>query len=135
MRQKVAGSPGQFRERGAERRGRRGQGQHFDARAKLLERVQREIDPVETAVILAAILQMIDDLQGRAKRVIETPGCAGVFAVNVQHEAPDRHRRIAAVIDEIVPVLIAKLRHVAAEGGHEIAGVPEGKPTLPRYFP
>ena len=40
------------------------------------QNVLREIDAVEIAVVLAAVLQMIDDLQRRAERVIRGPGRA-----------------------------------------------------------
>lgn len=85
------------------------------------ERVLRQIDPVEVAVVLAAILQMIDDLQRGAERVIRRPDAAGIFAMDVADEASDGHRRIAAIVDEIVPVAITQLRHVALEGDDQVA--------------
>ena len=82
---------------------------HVDARAMRGERVRRQIDAVEIAIVLRAILKVIDDLQRRAERVIGRPDSSGLLAMHVADEAADRHGRIAAVIDEIVPVAIAQL--------------------------
>ena len=35
--------------------------------------------------------------------------------MDVEHEAADRHRRIAAIVDDFVPVLVAQLGHVHPE--------------------
>jgi len=40
--------------------------------------------------------------------------------VNVEHEAPDRHRRIAAIVNEFVPVGVAKLVDIHPERGQEV---------------
>ena len=93
------------------------------------ERVEREIDAVEAAVILAAILQVVDDLQRRAQRVGGRPGRA-VFAVHVEHEAADRHGRVAAIVHELVPVGVAQLGDVAA--GRPRAGRARGAAVRPR---
>ncbi len=45
------------------------------------------------------------------------------LAVDVQHEAPDRHGGIRAITDEIVPVAIAKLGHVHSERGEQVLRV------------
>ena len=77
------------------------------------KRVERNIDAIEIAIILPAILQVIDDLQRRAKRIVGRPGRAAL-AMHVEHEAPDRHGRIAAIVDQIVPVAVAQLGHIHA---------------------
>ena len=46
-----------------QRRRRAPGGERFDRAAAGGERVERNVDPVEVAVIVPAILQMIDDLQ------------------------------------------------------------------------
>ncbi len=43
--------------------------------------------------------------------------------MDIQDEASDRHRRITAIIDEIVPVRITQLGDVAAEGFEKIEGM------------
>ncbi len=58
------------------------------------KRIERNVDAIELAIILAAILQVIDDLQRRAQRVVGRPGRAAL-AMDVEHEASDRHGRIA----------------------------------------
>ncbi len=35
--------------------------------------------------------------------------------MDVEHEAADRHRRIAAIMNDLVPILVAQLGHVHAE--------------------
>ena len=78
------------------------------------ERIERDIDAVEVAVVGAAILQVVDDLQSRAERVVGRPGGAQ-FAVHVEDVAPDRHGRQRAIGDELVPVGVAQLGDVKAE--------------------
>ena len=50
--------------------------------------------------------------------------------MHVEHEAADRHRRQRAITDEVVPVAIAKLRHVELERGEQILGMPRRKRPL-----
>jgi len=111
----------QFADRREQRRRRFLLSQHLHRSAMRRERVLGQIDPVEVAVVLAAVLQVIDDLQRGAERVIRRPDPAGILAVNVADEAPDGHRRIAAIVDEIVPVPIAQLGHVALERRNQVA--------------
>ena len=47
-----------------------------------------------------------------------------VLAVHVQHEAADRRRRIAAVVHQVVPVVVAQLAHIATEGLQQIERMP-----------
>ena len=54
---------------------------------------------------------MIDDLQHGADVV----GCGPrrpALAMHVEHKAPDRHRRIAAIVDQLVPIGVAMLGNV-----------------------
>ena len=87
-----------------------------------LHRIERDVDAVERAIVFSAVLQMIDDLQRRAQRVGGGPGAA-VLAVDVENEAPDRHGRIGAVTDQVVPIAIAQFGGVGAECGEQVLGV------------
>ena len=62
---------------------------------------------------------MIDDLQRGAQRVVGGHRPCD-FAMQVEHEAADRRRRIAAVVHQLVPVGVAPLGDVAAEGFQQI---------------
>ena len=98
-------------------------------RARGRERIERDIDAIEIAEILAAILQVIDDLQRGAQRIVRRPGGAAL-AMHIEHEAADRHRRIAAVVDEVVPVPVAQLGHVHAERGEQVLRVARRQAAL-----
>ena len=65
---------------------------------------------------------MVDDLQHRRDLVRRGPGGAAL-AVHIEHVAADRHRRVPAIVDEIVPVLVAELGDVLAERAQEVLGV------------
>ena len=96
--------------------------ERFDRRAAGGERILRNVDAVEIAVVLLAILQMIDDLQCGAQRVVGRPAIAA-FAVDVADEAADRHRRQRAIADQIVPIAIAQFCDVEPERGEQILRV------------
>ena len=96
--------------------------QHLDRRAGGGERVARQVDAVEVAKILGAVLQMVVDLQAGAQRVGGGPG-RGALAVNVEHEAADRHRRVAAIVDHVVPVLVTQLGDVHPERDQHVERV------------
>src|SRR4029078_9895620 len=61
--------------------------------AGLGKAIERNVDAIELAVILAAILQVIDDLQRRAEGIIGRPGNPAL-PVHVEHEASNPHRRV-----------------------------------------
>src|SRR6478752_6768777 len=71
--------------------------------ASLWMHSSRPADARELAVILAAILQVIDDLQRRAEGIIGRPGNPAL-PMHVEHEASNRHGRVRAVADQIVPI-------------------------------
>src|SRR5207253_2096148 len=71
----------------------------------LRKRLERNVYAAEVEIIFAAILQVIDDLQGGAKRIIRPPDRA-LFFMHIEDETSDRHRRKSAVSDQIVPVAI-----------------------------
>ena len=101
----------------------------FDARPARGERVLRNIDAVEIAIVVLAVLQMIDDLQRGAQRVVGRPDRAAL-AMDVADEAADRHGRERAIRDQIVPVAIAQLGDVELERGDQILGVLRRQPAL-----
>jgi hypothetical protein len=109
-------------EAGAQLRRGGGRFQMLDSGAMPRQQVERQIDAVEIAVIGAAVLHMIDDLQRGAKRVVGGPGRARL-AMHVEHEAADRHGRIAAVVHQLVEVAVAQLADVHAEGVEQILRV------------
>ena len=94
--------------------------QLLDAGTVAREQVERQIDAVEIAVVGGAVLQVIDDLQRGAQRVVGGPRRARL-AMHVEHETADRHGRVAAVVHQVGPVAVAPLDHVHAEGGDEVA--------------
>ena len=81
------------------------------------------------AIVLAAILQVVDHLQRRAQRVGGGPGRL-VLAVHVEDEAADRRRREPAVIHQLGPIGVAGLAHVEAEGVEQVEGVAGRKAAL-----
>ena len=93
------------------------------------EEVKRDIDAVEPLVVGAAILEMVDHLERRAKRVGKRPGRGGL-AVDVENVAPDRHCRIAAIVDQVVPAGVAKLGHVKPERLEQVERVARGEARL-----
>ena len=76
--------------------------QRLDAGASGCERVERNINAIEVAVVLLAVLQVVDDLQNGAHVIRRRPNRAAL-AMHVEHETTDRHGRIAAIVDQIVP--------------------------------
>ena len=77
-----------------QRRRGRGSPSDFDAGPAGGEQHRAECRPDRDRDNPAAVLQMIDDLQRRAQRIVRRPGGAAL-AVHIEHEAADRHRRIA----------------------------------------
>ena len=65
---------------------------------------------------------MVVDLQAGAERIRRRPG-RNILAMDVEHEAADRHRRVAAIVDHVVPVLVAQLGHVHAECNQHVERV------------
>jgi hypothetical protein len=120
----------QLLDHGAERRGGALKPQILDAGPVLLQGLPRQVDPIDIAKILAAILQVVDHLEGGADRVRGGPGAARILAVDVEDEAADRHRRVAAVMREFVPVLVARLVRVHPERVEEFQRVARRQPAL-----
>ena len=119
-------------EAGAQLRRGRGRLQVLDARAARLEHIERQIDAVEIAVVGGAVLHMIDDLQRRAERVVGWPGRA-ILAVHVEHEPADRHRRVAAVVHQVVEVAVAQLGDVHAKRIEQVLRVLRAQPARSEF--
>ena len=81
--------------------------------------ILRNINAIEIAIVGAAVLQMIDDLERRAQRVRGGPG-RFALAMHVENEAPDRRRRIGAIVHEFGPIRIALLDRIHPEGAQKI---------------
>ena len=56
------------------------------------------------------------------------------LAMHVADKAADRHGRIGAVSDQIIPVAIAQLGDVEPERGQQILGVARRQPALRELF-
>jgi hypothetical protein len=93
------------------------------------QRIARQIDPIEVAKILAAVLKVIVDLQAGAQRVRGRPG-RNALAMDVEHEAADRHGRIPAIMNYLVPVLVTKFCHIHPERDEDIERVTGRHRTL-----
>src|SRR4029453_11356902 len=96
--------------------------------------VEWQVDAVELAIVLGAVLEMVDHLQRRAERIGIGPG-RFVLAMHIQYEAADRHGRVAAIMYELVPIRVAALGHVHAERGQEIERMRRGKVPLCQDLP
>ncbi len=102
------------------RRSRCGQRRHI--RSMPRHCILRDIDAVEIAIIFAAILRVIDDLQSRAKRVVRGP-CRFALAMHVENVTADRRGRIRAIMHQLVEIGVARLRRVHAERIEQIERV------------
>ena len=106
-------------------RRRPGSIQGLDTNPRRRKIVEWNVDPVEIAIIVPAVLQMIDDLQRRAERV--RGGVAGVrFAVEIEQEAPDRVGRIETIAEQVLPIVVAILDGVLLEGLEQVARMVHG---------
>ena len=104
-------------------RARRRLVERFDGDAGLGHPVAGQIDPIEVAVVVLAVLQMVEHLQGAAKAV--RGGVARrVLAVQVQEIASHRVGRLLAISQKIGPVVVTQLGRVALEGGDDVDAVP-----------
>ena len=92
-------------------------------RAVAREDVERQIDAIERAIVVAAVLQVVDDLQCGAQRVRGRPG-RGALPMHIEHKTSDWHGRKLAVGHQLIPVRVAPLRGVEAEGLEQIQRVP-----------
>ena len=55
--------------------------------------------------------------------------------MDVEHEPSDRHRRVAAIMNHLVPVLVAKLGHVHPERDQDVEGVARRHRTFRQRAP
>jgi hypothetical protein len=90
--------------------------------------LQRQVDAVQALIVLRAVLQVVDDLQGGAEGVGGGPEVAAL-PVDVEHEPADGHGAVATVVEQRGEGLVAADDDVPAEGLEELAGVDQGKPA------
>src|ERR1700740_2207371 len=81
--------------------------------------VERNVDSIELPVILGAVLQVIDDLECGAQRIVGGPGRAA-FPMDVEHEPADRHCRQPAIADQVIPSLVSRYGDVPDEGVEQL---------------
>ena len=55
--------------------------------------------------------------------------------MDLEHEPSDRHRRVTAIVNHFVPVLVAKFRHVQPKRDKDIEGVTQRHRTLRQRAP
>src|SRR5262245_55143351 len=99
-----------------------------------LQDIERQVDAVEVAIVLGTVLEMVDHLQRRAKWIGMGPG-RFVLAMHIEYEAPDRHGRVAAIMNELIPARVAALSHVHAERGQESERMGRSKARLRQHLP
>ena len=124
----------EFGDAGAQARRRRLRSQRFDGGPVAGQDIQRQVDPVEIAIIRAAVLEVVDDLQRRADRIGSRP-CRRALPVHVEDEASNRHRRKGAVRHQIIPIRVAPLDRIEPKSLQEVLGVPRRKPALTQRAP
>ena len=83
------------------------------------ERILRNIDAIEVAIVGTAVLQMVDNLKRRAERVRCGPS-GFALAMHIENEAPDRRRRIGAIIHQFGPIRVAMFDGIHPEGAQQI---------------
>src|SRR6266436_7768789 len=105
-----------------QRRRRPRRTEFLDPRAGVLQCVERQIDTIKSRVIGMTILDVVVDLQGRTQRIVRRPNRIGL-AVNVEDKTSNRHRRISAVSDQLVPSPVAQLGYIHAERREQILGM------------
>src|SRR5215471_9927663 len=132
--QELAGAVGEAPQAMAQGRRSRSFTERFDPNAVEGKRVQWNIDAIKVAVVRLAILQMIDDLQRCAQRIVGRPGAAA-FAGDVEHIAPNRHRRVGAVLDELLPIGVTQFGRVHAEGAKQVLRVSGRHPAFAQHRP
>jgi hypothetical protein len=104
----------------AESRRARSQLQHVDVEPFGGKPLTGQVDAVQFAVVVLAVLQVIEDLQGGAERVGGGIACR-VLAMQIQQVAPDRVGGEAAVAEQFAPVGVAQLHRVLLEGGDQVS--------------
>ena len=92
--------------------------------------LEGNVDSPQALLILAAILQVVEDLQGGAKRVRRRLR-RRAFPMKLQQVAPDRIGGEAAIRDKVRPVVVARLDRILPEGAQNLAGLGNAGPVLP----
>ena len=94
--------------------------------------VSRQVHPVERQIVLPAVLQMVDDLQGGAQGIVQRPQRA-VLAMHIEHIAPHRHGRKAAIGHQGWPIGMAAGGAVQHKRIEQIVRMGQVKPQFPRH--
>jgi hypothetical protein len=110
-------------------RARRAGRQRFDADPFSGEIRHWQIDPVEQAIVIGAILQMVEHLQRRTERVGGGP-CLAALTVKIEQLPSDRRSRVATIRHQIVPAVVAQLHRILAKRAQHVVAVPRGHPRL-----
>ena len=101
---------------------------------RLLHRCAGQIASIQFGQVLHAILHMVQHLQRRAQRIGRLVGRA-ILAVQIEHMPSDRHRRITAIILQLIPVGIAQLGGVAPERNQQIQRMTRASLRSPPGWP
>ena len=112
----------------------RGVAEHLYRSAMFGKNVLRQVHTVEAAIVLRAILKVVDHLQRGAQRVGGRPNRL-VLIVDVKNEPADRHRREAAVIHQFRPICVATFPRIKTKGVKEIEGVPRAESPFAQSEP
>ena len=97
-------------------------GQIVDPGAETFHQVLRQVAAVQFGKVLGAVLQVIEHLQRGAERIGWGVRRA-ILAVHIEHVAPNRHRRGAAIVEQLVPAGVAQLGGILAEGDQQVGGM------------
>ena len=84
--------------------------------------IERQINPIQLAKIVLAVLQMVQHLKRITERIGEVMEDR-TLPMKVEKEAADRRCRAGAIVHEIRPVPITTFLRILFEGGQEIEGM------------
>ncbi len=90
-----------------------------------MQPVERQVDPVHLQVVIPAVLQVVDDLQGIAKRIRQAV-VLPVFAVEIKQVPSHRRGGEPTVLQQFTNIPTAVQPGVTTEGGQQVAPVPVG---------
>jgi hypothetical protein len=111
--------------------GRRRLGQSRDRDPGGGHPVLGQIDAIESAIVVAAVLQVVDHLE-RAAEGVACRIAGRILAMQIEQIAPDGIGRERAIAEKVVPVVVAQLDRVLLESRHEIDAVLRRHAGLPQ---
>ena len=124
--------PGLEGEQGAQFRAVLATQQPLGVHGEAVQVLGGEVNPAATRVA-CDVLPVVHELESGADLIGSVKSLGIVQPEELQHEATDGIRRIAAVLQQLVPGLIALLHSVAAERAEERAERIEGKPEFTNH--